>query len=104
MDNGNGKLTAGPYGVVHLDEPRREPVFVVPSQAVFFNQDGARAAVYHHGTLQLRRLDLAADVEVRSLQPVDHVILNPPVDAVDGMRVAIASVPANVATKRSARS
>jgi RND family efflux transporter MFP subunit len=95
VDNASGKLAGGLYGIVHLDVPRHEPVFIVPSQAVIFNQNGLSAAVYRDGTLQLRHLDLGADdgaqVEVRSgLQPGDQVILNPPVDAANGMRVATA--------------
>jgi hypothetical protein len=76
---------------------------------VIFNQDGLSAAVYRDGTLQLRHLDLAADdgaqVEVRSgLQAGDQVILDPPVNAVDGMRVGTASPPTTFTATSSARS
>ena len=103
VDNAGGKLAGGLYGIVHLDVPRQEPVVILPSQAVIFNQDGLSAAVYHDGTLELRHLDLAADdggqVEVRGgLQVGDQVILDPPVNAVDGMRVAIASAATKGAT------
>ncbi len=95
VDNASGRLAGGLYGIVHLDEPRQEPVFILPSQAVIFNQNGLSAAVYRDGTLQLRHLDLAADdgaqVEIRSgLQAGDRIILDPPMraNAVDGMRVS----------------
>jgi RND family efflux transporter MFP subunit len=109
VDNASGKLTGGLYGIIHLDVPRQEPVFIVPAQAVIFDQGGLSAAVYRDGRLQLRHLDLAADdgaqVEVRSgLQPGDQVILDPPVDAADGMRVATASVPAKTASSGSTQS
>jgi RND family efflux transporter MFP subunit len=109
VDNASGKLTGGLYGIVHLDVPRHEPVVMVPSQAVIFNQHGLSAALYRDGTLQLRHLDVAADdgaqVEVRSgLEQGDQIILNPPVGATDGMRVATAAAPTNVAAVGQASS
>lgn len=105
VDNPDGKLTAGLYGIVHLKEPRPEPVVLVPSQAVIFNKNGLSAAVYENGVARLRHLDLEADdgaqVEVRAgLKPGDQLILNPPVGVSDGMKVKIApEVVADEATK-----
>jgi RND family efflux transporter MFP subunit len=92
VNNADGALTAGLYGVVHLKEPRPQPVVLVPSQAVIFDKDGLSAAVYENGEAHLRHLDLEADdgaqVEVRAgLKPGDQLILNPPVGLFDGMRV-----------------
>jgi RND family efflux transporter MFP subunit len=92
VDNKEGRLTAGLYGIVHLAVPRQEPVILVPSEAVIFNKNGLSAAVLENGTAHLRHLDLAADdgaqVEVRAgLKPGDDVILSPPVNLTEGMRV-----------------
>ena len=92
VDNKDATLTAGLYGIVHLQVRRTNPVVLIPSQAVIFNNDGLNAGVVADGKLEIRRLDLEADdgaqVEVRAgLKPGDQVILNPPVNATDGMRV-----------------
>ena len=83
-------MTAGLYGIVHLQVHRTDPVVLILSQAVIFNNEGV--GVVAEVKLEIRRLDLEADdgaqVEVRAdLKPSDLVILNPPVNATDGMRV-----------------
>jgi RND family efflux transporter MFP subunit len=92
VDNKDGTLTAGLYGIVHLQVRRPNPVVVIPSQAVIFNKDGLSAAVVSDGKVELHKLELeadnGADVEVRiGLRPGDHVILSPPANIADGMRV-----------------
>jgi RND family efflux transporter MFP subunit len=80
------------YGIVHFQVRRSNPVVLIPSQAVIFNKDGLSAAVVSNGKVELRKLELEADnglnVEVRiGLRPGDRVILSPPANIVDGMRV-----------------
>lgn len=95
VENPNGELRAGVYCRVHFDIPRLKPTIIVPSQAVIFDRHGLSAAVYSGGTAQLKHLDLLRDdgaqVEVRAgLNPGDRIILNPPVNIRDGMRVQAA--------------
>jgi RND family efflux transporter MFP subunit len=92
VDNADGTLTAGLYGVVHLQEPRAQPVVLVPSQAVIFDTDGLSVAVFENGIARVRHIDLEADdgaqVAVRAgLQRGDLLILNPPVGLTDSMKV-----------------
>jgi RND family efflux transporter MFP subunit len=92
VDNKDGTLTAGLYGIVHLQVRRSNPVVLIPSQAVIFSKDGLSAAVVSNGKVELRKLELEADngvdVEVRiGLRPGDRVILSPPANIADGMRV-----------------
>lgn len=92
IDNKDGTLTAGLYGVVHFSVPRPQSVVVIPSEAVIFNEHGLQAAVVQNDQVELRQLDVAEDngatLEVRhGLNPGDEVILSPPVDATNGMRV-----------------
>jgi RND family efflux transporter MFP subunit len=92
VDNKDGTLTAGLYGIVHLQVRRPNPVVVIPSQAVIFNKDGLSAAVVSGGKVELRKLDLesdnGADVDVRNgLRPGDRVIVSPPTNVRDGMRI-----------------
>jgi RND family efflux transporter MFP subunit len=92
VNNKDGVLTAGLYGIVHFQVRRSNPVVLIPSQAVIFNKDGLSAAVVSNGKVELRKLELEADngvnVEVRiGLRPGDRVILSPPANITDGMRV-----------------
>jgi multidrug efflux pump subunit AcrA (membrane-fusion protein) len=68
-------------------------VFVLPSNAVIFDHNGLSAAVYDEGVVRLRHLELAEDngaqVVVRSgLKAGDRIVINPPIDLTDGMRMA----------------
>jgi RND family efflux transporter MFP subunit len=92
VNNKDGVLTAGLYGIVHFQVRRSNPVVLIPSQAVIFNKDGLSAAVVSNGKVELRKLELEADngvnVEVRiGLRPGDRVILSPPANIAEGMRV-----------------
>ncbi len=92
VDNRDGALSPGLYGIVHIDEPRQNPVVTVPSQAVIFDKTGLCVAVVEGDHLEMRHLDVAADngatLDVRAgLKDGDKVILSPPVDAVDGTKV-----------------
>jgi RND family efflux transporter MFP subunit len=99
VDNKDGKLTAGLYGILHLQVQRQSPVISIPSQAVIFNKDGLLAAVIDDASkVQLRKLNIeydnGADVEIRDgLKPGDKVILSPPADISDGMAVKIQEPP-----------
>jgi RND family efflux transporter MFP subunit len=92
VDNRDGALSAGLYGIVHVQEPRPAPVVSLPSQAVIFNKDGLNAAVVEDGRIAVRHLDVAEDdgaqVQVRGgLKDGDRVILSLPVDLTAGMKV-----------------
>jgi RND family efflux transporter MFP subunit len=92
VDNRDGALSPGLYGIVHIEEPRQNPVVTVPSQAVIFDKNGLSVAVMEGDHIAIRHLDVAADngatLDVRAgLKDGDQVILSPPVDAADGMKV-----------------
>ena len=92
LDNRDGALTAGLFGIVHLDIPRTSPVALVPTEAVIFDKDGLSAAVFDNGVLHLRHLEVlvdnGADLEAKTgLREGDDLILNPPQLATEGMRV-----------------
>ncbi|WOJ91048.1 efflux RND transporter periplasmic adaptor subunit [Methylocapsa polymorpha] len=92
VNNKDGVLAAGLYSIIHLQVNRPGSVIVIPSQAVIFNKDGLSAAVVSDGKVELRKLELAADngadVEVQvGLKPGDRVIVSPPANVADGMRV-----------------
>jgi multidrug efflux pump subunit AcrA (membrane-fusion protein) len=92
IDNKDGILTAGLYSVIHLQVRRPNPVITIPSQAVIFDQDGLKVGVLSDGKVELRAIDLDSDngasVDVRAgLRAGDQVILSPPANVANGMRV-----------------
>src|ERR1700722_14589391 len=92
VDNGDGFLSAGPSSLIHFQVTRSFPIINIPSQAVIFNQDGLRTAVVSEGKVELHKIDLDTDngasVDVRTgLKAGDHVVLSPPANVSDGMRV-----------------
>jgi len=101
VNNKNGELTAGLYGILHLQVQRQSPVISVPSQAVIFNKDGLQAAIVDDtGKARLRKLNIeydnGADIEVRDgLKPGDKVILSPPANVSDGMAVRVQEPPSD---------
>jgi RND family efflux transporter MFP subunit len=92
VENSDGTLFPGLYCTVRLFIQRLQPVISIPSQAVIFNKNGLSAAVYEDGRVEMRHLDVlvdnGAELEVRAgLNPNDEVILNPPLNIAEGMRV-----------------
>jgi RND family efflux transporter MFP subunit len=101
VDNSDGTLFPGLYCTVRLFIPRPQSVISIPAQALIFNKNGLLAAVYEDGVVRLRKLTLLADngaeVDVSTgLSPEDLIILSPPINVRDGMRVTAAGDNANV--------
>ncbi|KWV52841.1 RND transporter [Bradyrhizobium macuxiense] len=92
IDNADGALHPGLYCTVRLAIPRAQPVTIVPSEAVIFDERGLSVAVVVDGIARLRHVELAADdgaqVEIKQgLNSGDRVILNPPIGIADGQPV-----------------
>jgi len=99
VPNPDGALTPGTYCTVELRIPRRTPSFIVPADAVIFNQDGLHVAVVENGIVHMHKItitrDFGTEVEVRDgVENGDQVILNPPVDLEEGSKVQVRAVPA----------
>jgi RND family efflux transporter MFP subunit len=92
IPNPDGALSAGIYCTVELHIPRKTPSFTVPADAIIFNANGVQVAVVENGVAHIRKITVARDLgrqlEARDgVKPGDQVILNPPVDLVDGAKV-----------------
>jgi RND family efflux transporter MFP subunit len=92
LPNPDGALSAGIYCTVELKIPRRTASFVVPADAIIFNSNGVQVAVVVKDKAQLRKVTVTRDqgtqVEVNTgVEMGDQVILNPPVNLVDGGKV-----------------
>jgi RND family efflux transporter MFP subunit len=92
VDNRDGALSPGLYGIVHIEEKRTAPVVTVPSQAILFDKSGLSVAVLDGDHAVLRHIDVAADngatVDVRAgLRDGDWVIISPPANIVEGMKL-----------------
>src|ERR1700722_11899778 len=89
IPNPKGALQPGTYCEVELHIPRETPALLVPAEAIIFNRNGLQVAVVEDGVAHIRKVSVARDlgtqVEVRDgVKPGDVVILNPPVELVDG--------------------
>jgi hypothetical protein len=85
-------LSPGWYCSIELHIPRKTPSLLVPADAIIFNSNGSQVAVVENGIAHIRKISVARDlgtqVEVREgVKPDDQVILNPPVNLVEGNRV-----------------
>src|ERR1700704_6595089 len=92
IPNPDGVLSPGIYCTIELHIPRKTPSLLVPADAVIFNSNGSQVAVVENGIAHIRKISVARDlgtqVEVREgVKPDDQVILNPPVNLVEGNRV-----------------
>jgi RND family efflux transporter MFP subunit len=99
VPNPDGALSAGIYCTVELQIPRKTPSLIISADAVIFNQAGTQVAVLEDGTAHIRKISIARDlgreVEVRDgVKPGDRVILNPPIELVDGSKVEPRASPA----------
>jgi len=94
VPNPNGALTPGIYCTVELKIPRKSPALIIPASAIIFNQSGMQVAVVDNGLARLRKIaittDYGTEVEVdKGVKDGDQVILQPPVNLVDGEKVRI---------------
>jgi RND family efflux transporter MFP subunit len=94
VPNPDAALTPGIYCTVELKIPRRTPALVVPADALIFNRGGLQVAVVKDGVVHIRKVEVARDfgteLEVRDgVADGDQVVLNPPVDVVEGAHVKI---------------
>jgi RND family efflux transporter MFP subunit len=92
IPNPDGALKPGTYSTVELHVPRDTPSFLVPAEAIIFNRNGLQVAVVEGGEAHIRKVSVARDlgtqVEIRDgVKEGDMVVLNPPVDLVEGSKV-----------------
>jgi RND family efflux transporter MFP subunit len=92
VPNPDGLLTPGIYCTVELHIPRKTPSLLVPADAIVFDSGGLHVALIEDGTAHIRNVsvvrDLGTQVEVGDgVKDGDQVILNPPVDLMEGNKV-----------------
>jgi RND family efflux transporter MFP subunit len=92
LANPDDALSAGIYCTVELKIPRKTSSLSVPADAIIFNRNGIQVAVVSDGKAEIRKVrvkrDLGTRVEVDTgIKAGDQVILNPPVNLVDGSKV-----------------
>jgi multidrug efflux pump subunit AcrA (membrane-fusion protein) len=92
IPNPDGALTPGIYCTVELQIPRKTPSLSVPADAIIFNRNGMQVAVVSKGKTEIRKVRVKRDLGTRlevdtGITAGDQVILNPPVNLVDGSKV-----------------
>jgi RND family efflux transporter MFP subunit len=98
IPNPDGALTPGTYCTVELHIPRKTASLLVPADAIIFNSGGLQVAVVKEGIAHMQKISVARDLgtEVEAVSGVaagDQVVLNPPVNLVEGARVHIQPEP-----------
>ncbi len=103
IPNPDRALTPGIYCTAEFHIPRKSPSHSVPADALIFNSNGMQVAVVRNGRVEIRKVsvkrDLGTSVEVDAgIKAGDQVILNPPVNLLDGSKVqarpdAVAAAP-----------
>jgi RND family efflux transporter MFP subunit len=94
IPNPDGALAPGIYCTVELHIPRKSPSLSVPADAIIFNRNGIEVAVVNNGKAEIRKVNVKRDMGTRlevdsGIKAGDQVILNPPVNLVDGGSVRI---------------
>jgi RND family efflux transporter MFP subunit len=92
ISNPDGALTPGTYCTIEFHIPRKTSSLSVPADALIFDRNGTQVAVVSNDKAEIRKVrikrDLGTRVEVDSgIKAGDQVILNPPVNLVDGSKV-----------------
>jgi RND family efflux transporter MFP subunit len=98
IPNPDGALQPGSYCIIDLNIPRKTPSFLVPADALIFNQNGAQVAVIAGGTAHIRKVsvtrDLGTQLEVDDgVEQGEQVIINPPVTLAEGSKVRVRTKP-----------
>jgi len=94
VPNPGHELSPGTYCTVELKIPRKTPSLIIPSEAVIFNRGGLSVAVVENGVARIRAItpvrDFGTSLEVNAgVKDGDQVVLNPPVDLLDGREVRV---------------
>jgi RND family efflux transporter MFP subunit len=99
VPNPDGALTPGVYCTIDIRAPRKTPSFLVPADAIIFNQHGLRVAVVQDDTVHMQQITIARDLGrqlevLTGVQYGDKVVLNPPADLKDGGKIHVRTAPA----------
>lgn len=95
VPNPSGELHPGLFARVTLEIPRPRPLVTMPAQALLFGADGPQIAAIESGdTIRLKKIVIARDfgttVEIKDgLAGDETIVLDPPADIEDGMKVVI---------------
>ena len=92
IPNPDGALKPGVYCTTELHIPRKSPSVSVPADAIIFNRNGMQVVVVNDGKAEIRKVRVTRDLGTRlevdtGIKTGDQVILNPPVNLVDGSTV-----------------
>jgi RND family efflux transporter MFP subunit len=92
IPNPDGALPPGIYCAVELHIPRKSPSVSVPADAMIFDRNGMQVALFSNGKAEFRKVRVKRDFGTRvevvtGIKAGDQVILNPPVNLVDGGKV-----------------
>ncbi len=102
--NPQGELKPGAFVNVTFSVPRLRPAVMLPAEALIFNATGLQVAIVQDDEVHLQTISIYRDfgktVELRDgLNGGEQVVLNPPIDLTEHMRVKIKQAPQEEAKK-----
>jgi hypothetical protein len=98
IENPEGVLTPGTYCTIDLHLPRKTPSLLVPADPIIFNSGGLQVAVVQDGIAHVQKISVARDLRmaveaVTGIAAGDQVILNRPVNLMEGAKVHVRPEP-----------
>ena len=102
--NPRGELKPGAFVNVTFAVPRLRPAIMLPAEALIFNAQGLQVATVQDDEVHLQMVSIYRDfgktVELRDgLNGGEQVVVNPPIDLTDRMRVKVKQPPQEEAKK-----
>ncbi len=99
VDNHDGKLLPGMYGIITFENIRVAPPLIIPSDSLVYRSQGTMVALVHDNTVHLQPItvgrDYGAELEVLAgLNEGDLVAINPSDVATEGAKVTPREAPA----------
>jgi hypothetical protein len=98
LANAERQMRAGSYVQVNFTLPPSSSIKLVPASALMLDPDGSgpRVAIVKDGAVSVRKVLLGRDLgqQLEVLDGVangESVVLNPPVDLIEGVKVTVAS-------------
>jgi RND family efflux transporter MFP subunit len=92
LQDPDGALRSGIYCMVELKIPHKTTSFIAPADALIYNRNGMQVVVVNDGRAEIRKVRLTRDLGTKAegdtgIRAKDQVILNPPVNLIDGNKV-----------------
>lgn len=99
IDNKDGEIWPGSFGMVHIKAPVDEGTLVIPITAMVFQEEGSAVALLtEDSTVHIQPMEIvhfnASSLEITGVSKTDRVIDNPSAYLLEGTKVTVINEPA----------